>query len=272
MILQGVAVSDDGLLVQTRSVLAVSTLMAMMAIGVGIAAIWLRDAYSLTQVMAVVIPVVGLMAVRKNSHALARAFSLCNGLCVGIYAATAVLTLSTTLPFIDCLCDVACATAKLPPTVVNASEPIICPRKQAVKSGYIVSLALGAAMAALQCAGWYAGKRLASNVWFLRGPLPVGVPVMGSGSLRAVQPTARSSTSANAGAWQQHGGAPSGAGAGGSGGATIQHGEQPYRPFGGSEAAPALRMAASSYPVARVSISVTTAPARETGEGVQPEA
>jgi len=106
--------------------------------------------------------------------------------CAAIVASVAVLTIATSMPSLNCLCDDVCRTSRLGPDYANAtSVASICDHAGSLALSYYLTLAFGMVLAALLTAGCFWGKRLHDDPTFpvfspqplRRAPIPVATVV-----------------------------------------------------------------------------------------------
>lgn len=165
----GTPVDDAGLAAQLRRVAAVTAAMAVLAVVSGTVQLTQAHDASGAVLAALGIPLCGLAALRFKSRSCLRAFKIFNGLCGGLFLLTAAVTLTATLPRLECYCSVGCTPPGGVPGPVRlntTAAQAFCAEKGGVVRSYYFALGLGAATAFLQLLGSAWAAQLESNPFF----------------------------------------------------------------------------------------------------------
>lgn len=108
--------------------------------------------------------------------------------CVILFVISAIFTLGFLLPALDCLCDPECREDNSLNDDANAdSIEATCSNEANLRTAYILSVVSGALAAALQCAGFIYGRKLAHHAYFQLVPavsgdfVPTAQPVSAPG-------------------------------------------------------------------------------------------
>ena len=109
-----------------------------------------------------------------------------------LFFISAVITLGFLLPALECICDAGCrADNDLEPTNEDEAQNLeeTCDNEDDIRLTYILSVVTGALGAALQCAGFLYGRKLALHSYFHLVPaipagqhVPTAHPVSAAGS------------------------------------------------------------------------------------------
>jgi hypothetical protein len=228
----GIAVGDLDTALKVKRVLTSAALMALVCLISSLISIATKNQLGGGFVTALLLPLCAYHSVRSRSRSCLNVFWCCSLCCSILFVLSAVITFATVVPLIQCACDFSCVVTDAEAAANGGSRPPpggrpagggggiggggamakmevsmsdrnstgwadLCADEGKILSSFYASVIIGAIMAALQCYGAWAGKRLADHAFFAEpaGVLGVGgVPIVAT---YVVQPHGPGATNNN---------------------------------------------------------------------------